>query len=99
MLRLEENSISDVSALSGMTSLEKLNLHINNISDVSGLSGLTNLTSLTLYNNSIVDISPLVTNTGLGSGDRVDVRDNPLSAVSLNTHIPALQERGVTVRF
>ena len=27
----------------------------------------------------------------------VDVRGNPLSATSINTHIPALQGRGVTV--
>jgi len=35
----------------------------------------------------------------LGTGDVVDVRNNPLSAISLNTHIPALQNRGVDVRF
>lgn len=59
---------------------------------------MTNLTTLWLYNN-ISDLSPLVANTGLGSGDVVDVWDNPLSATSINTHIPALQERGVEVRF
>ena len=41
----------------------------------------------------------MVANTGLGSGDEVDVRNNPLSATSINTHIPALQGRGVDVRF
>ena len=99
LLRLEENSISDVSALSGLTSLEQLNLHINTISDVSALSGLTNLTRLILFRNRISDLSPLVANTGLGSGDRVDVRTNPLSDASINTHIPTLQGRGVTVQF
>ena len=39
----------------------------------------------------------MVANTGLGSGDEVDVRENPLSATSLNTHIPTLLGRGVTV--
>ena len=29
----------------------------------------------------------------------VDVRNNPLSATSVNTHIPSLQARGVTVYF
>ena len=99
LLRLEENSISDVSALSGLTSLERLRLQNNTISDISALSGLTNLTGLTLYRNRISDLSPLVANMGLGSGDEVDVRDNPLSDTSINTHIPALQGRGVTVRF
>ena len=41
----------------------------------------------------------MVANTGLGSGDRVNVRNNPLSATSINTHIPALQGRGVDVSF
>ncbi|MDE2831021.1 MAG: hypothetical protein OXN20_12955 [Gemmatimonadota bacterium] len=41
----------------------------------------------------------MIANTGLGSGDEVDVRNNPLSATSLNTHIPILQGRGVNVQF
>ncbi len=98
-LDLGSNLISDVSALSGLTSLTYLDLYDNFILDVSALSKLTNLTQLSLSINSISDISPLVANTGLGSGDLVDVRDNPLGATSLNTHIPALQARGVNVQF
>jgi hypothetical protein len=60
---------------------------------------LTSLTWINLYNNAIFDLSPLVKNTGLGSGDVVEVRNNPLSATSINTHIPVLQSRGVDVRF
>ena len=41
----------------------------------------------------------LVANTGLGSGDLVDLRNNPLNTISLNTHIPALRSRGVEVPF
>ena len=96
---LGENGISDISALASMTNLTTLYLHKNAISDVSVLSNLTNLTHLLLYTNSITDLSPLVANTGLDEGDRIDVRDNPLSDTSLNTHIPALQARGVTVQF
>ena len=98
-LRLSNNTISDVSALSNLTNLTELSLWNNTISDVSALSSLTNLTDLWLSKNNISDIAPLVANMGLGSGDEVDVRDNPLSATSLNTHIPALQARGVTVQF
>ena len=93
------NNISDISALSGLTSLEWLTLDNNNISDISPLSGLTSLRLLYLGNNSISNLAPLVANTGLSSGDRVDVQRNPLSATSINTHIPALQARGVEVRF
>ncbi len=99
VLYLDNNSISDVSALSNLTNLTVLYLYNNSISDVSALSNLTNLTRLYLDNNNISNIAPLAANTGLGSGDEVDVRNNPLSATSLNTHIPTLQGRGVNVRF
>ena len=45
------NNISDISALSGLTNLETLDLDDNNISDISALSGLTNLERLYLYDN------------------------------------------------
>ena len=70
--------------------------HFSNISTVAGLSRLKNIT---LVNCLISDISPLVENTGLGHGSIVDVRRNPLGYVSLHTHIPELQSRGVTVHF
>ena len=95
-LILDSNSIVDLSPLSGMTNLTWLTLSKNSIVDLSPLSGLTSLIALVLSDNLITDISPLVTNTGLGSGDEVDVRNNPLSATSI-THIPALRSRGVTV--
>ena len=98
-LYLYNTSISDLSLLSRLTSLRSLHLSSNDISDVSTLSGLTSLDFLYLFNNNITDLSSLVANIGLGGGDQVDVRNNPLSATSLNTHIPALRGRGVNVRF
>ena len=93
------NSISDLSPLAGLTNLTQLWIGGNVISDLSPLVGLTNLTSLTLEANRISDLSPLVANTGLGSGDEVYLRGNPLSHTSIKTHIPTLQGRGVTVKF
>ena len=98
-LSLWRNSISDISSLVGLNNLAFLNLWDNTISDISPLAGLNNLVWLTLFNNAISDLSPLVANAGLGFLDRVDVRENPLDSVSLNTHIPALQSRRVTVEF
>ena len=98
-LSLNNNNISNVSPLSGLTNLTTLSLDNNNIYDVSPLSGLTNLTTLSLDNNNISDLVPLIANTGLGSEDEVNVGNNPLSAASINTHIPALQSRGVTIFF
>ena len=105
-LWLNGNPISDISALSGLTSLTSLYSGNCLISDITPLSNLTRLERLSLNNyyirglsyNNISDLAPLVANTGLGNGDQVDVRRNPLSATSLNTHIPALQDRGVAVR-
>lgn len=99
VLWLSHNSISDISAVAGLTHLTELRLHNNSISDISAVSGLNNLIYLYLGNNNISDILPLVSNTGLGSGDRVFVNNNPLNAASINTHIPALQSRGVKVHF
>ena len=98
-LYLWENSITDISAVSGLTNLTELHLEDNSITDISAVSGLTNLTKLSIWGNNISDISPLVANTGLGRGDEVLVQRNPLSYVSINTHIPTLQRRGVTVEF
>ena len=99
-LHLPGKSISDISAVTGLTNLTWLNLWGNPISDISPVAGLTNLTDLYLGGgNNISDISPLVANTGLGKGDTVNVQSNPLSYLSIHTHIPALQSRGVTVEF
>ena len=98
-LGLGHNNISDISPVAGLTNLTGLYLPRNHITDLSSLSGLTNLKTLWLNHNSISDLSPLVANTGLGDGDEVNVKGNPLSDHSIHTHIPALQSRGVTVEF
>ena len=98
-LRLWRNNIEDISPVIDLTHLTELNLNHNNILNISAAAGLTNLTELNLSSNFITDISPLVANTGLGSGDTVDVRANRLSDQSLFTHILVLQSRGVTVEF
>ena len=98
-LDLYGNSFADISVLSSLTNLTGLGLGGNGLSDISILSSLTNLTLLYLDGNNLSDLSPLVANTGLGSGDEVELWGNPLSCTALNTHIPALQSRGVTVHF
>ena len=93
------NSVSDISVVSGLTNLRALHLPDNSVSDISVVSGLINLKWLGLWNNSVSDISPLVENTGLAGSDEVHIRGNPLSYLSIHTHIPTLQSRGVTVVF
>ena len=99
ILDLEVNRITDISPLENLTSLRTLNLRHNRITDISPLENLTSLRTLNLRHNRITDISPLVANSGLGRGDSVDLRNNPLSELSLGTHIPELRQRGVEVKF
>ena len=96
------NNISDISVLSALTNLTSLNLSYNSISDVAPLSRLTQLTQLYLTNNTISDMSPLVElnltgtewdNTGLY------IERNQLNYISFNTHFPAMQARGIEVKF
>ena len=96
-LYLGENSISNISALSGLTQLTHLSLYENSISDISALSGLTNLIELELDGNSISDISPLLRSTA--PIESVYLYLNPLSSASINTHIPALEAKGIEVFF
>ena len=98
-MSLDNNTVLDITPLSRLTELRQLFLDNNSISNITPLSGLTNLRELHLASNSITDLSPLVANTGLGQGSEVDVKGNPLNAVSINTHIPTLRERGVDVQF
>ena len=98
-LHLEGNQIRDISPLADLTSLVVLGLGNNVISDISALAGLTNLFFVGLWDNNISDISPLVANTGFGQGEEVSVSENPLSDVSVEIHIPVLQDRGVEVHF
>ena len=99
-LNMGHNNIYDLSPLSDLTSLTTLNLvGKNEIVDLEPLAHLTSLEGLHLYGNRISDVSPLVANEGLGSGDVVDLRRNPLGRASLETHVPALRERGVEVEF
>ena len=89
----------DLSTLQNFSALRELYLTLAHASDISPLEDLTNLRILDLSANRITDISPLVANSGLGSGDSVDLKGNPLSELSLGTHIPELRQRGVEVKF
>ena len=96
-LSLAGNRIANLSPLEGLTNLVYLSLASNRIANLSPLEGLPHLRELKLRMNNISDVAPLLANTGLGEGDLVDVRENPLSDVSINLHLPTLQGMGVRV--
>ena len=110
-LNLRGNQIRDIMPLAGMIQLKELYLQHNQIHDITPLAHLTQIEKFYLHNNMIVDLKPLVDNPGLVNknpvhleggfewrADVVTVRDNPLSDVSRNVYIPALEARGVIVR-
>ena len=96
-LSLSGNGLRSLAPLSGLSSLEWLDASDNLITDVSPLWGMSSLTRLRLGGNRIADIDPLVSGAVLGEGDMVGLRGNPLSAASLERHVPALRARGVAV--
>ena len=104
-LSLGYNNITDISALSTLNFqniLLLLRLSDNNISDISALSRLTNLKLLYLNSNNISDISPLLALnlTGTKSNSTgLYLRNNPLSYTAINTHIPAMQAKGIEIAY
>jgi len=97
LLYLNWNKISDISQLVQLSKLERLYLRDNQIVDISPLENLVKLNLLILSKNQISNILPLVNNRGLGTGDLVDLSQNPLDQISINEYIPELINRGVQV--
>ena len=96
-LYLNANQIVNLGPLAGLIALRELYLAANDVVDLSSLAALTQLQYLSLDANAIADLAPLVANAGLGAGDTIWLRSNPLSPEAINVQIPALQARGATV--
>ncbi|MCY3787780.1 MAG: leucine-rich repeat protein [Gemmatimonadetes bacterium] len=95
-LWLTLNQITDVSPLASLTNLKTLVLGQNQVADISPLASLINLRELYMDYNQIVDLTPLASLTNL---EILWLQGNPLSDQALNEQIPALQARGVRVRY
>ena len=71
------DNISDINALSGMTSMRELWIWgNNNITDISALSGMTQMNDLWIKGNQISDISPLANMKNLS---RLLMEDNKIT--------------------
>ena len=79
--------------------LQHLHFSTGDIDDLSPIVGLVQLETLNLNNNEIVDIQPLLDNIGIGAGDEIQLKANKLSEISRNQHVPALEARGVIVKW
>ena len=101
-LQLSGNDISDISSLVKLTQLQHLSLYNNTISDISALSGLKKLTVLRLTDNDISDMSPIVRLNLTGTewdSTGLYIERNPLDYTAIYTHIPAMQRKGIEIRF
>jgi Leucine-rich repeat (LRR) protein len=97
-LLLRDNFVTDLTQLSGFSSLFRLDLGDNSITNVSPLGALTNLMDLTLSDNSITQVAPLgqltnLSNLALYGNNIVDV--TALSSLTSLTHL-YLQNNWIT---
>lgn len=96
ILNVSRNPLANHAELSAFTSVRRL--FIDDTGAVDGdlvhLQELTELDYLQLGGNAITNLAPLTTLASLGN---VGADDNPLSASSCCTHIPALEQAGVSV--
>ena len=95
-LWMEDNEVADLIPLTGLTKLHLVNFDRNLVSDLTGLEGLPALSHVFLSGDLVTDISLLVANTGLGSGDKIDLTGNPLSPLAC-ADAETLRSRGATV--
>lgn len=89
-LRLGDNQqISDLSPLAGLSNLRVLAAYQNRISDLTPLAGLVNLTDLDIHHNQVRDVSALA---GLTRLRRLKLRENPLRDISPLSALTGLEE-------
>ncbi len=89
-LDLRGTRVSDISALSGLTSLTELNLRETEARDIRDLSGLTALTTLDLRGTKVSDISTLSSLTAL---TKLDLSNNfDLSDISALSRLTELTD-------
>ena len=88
-LNLGGLGISDISAITACTRLEKLDLRDNKIADISPLVELPNLKWLCIWNNEVEDINPLLS---LANMEFLDADGNRISDISVLEYLPRLRE-------
>jgi internalin A len=86
-LWLDNNLITDINVLSGLTDLQYLGLSFNQITDIPNLNSLENLQLLTLVRNNIVTIPPSHL-SGLKKLTSLSLQENPFNV----DDVEALQE-------
>ena len=100
-LDLSQNQLTQINGLEGVK-VYRLDLSDNQIENITALSKINPhllKTRIDLSHNLVTDLQPLVDISDLSQIEQIDVRDNPLSQISLETHIPSLVQDSITVLF
>lgn len=96
-LTIAVNNITNLSPLSNLRQLQILEAQFNPLGGQIGpLQFLTQIRQLNIAATGTTSLAPLVTNQGLGVGDQLDIRQNPLDS-SACPDLFTLLERGVNV--
>lgn len=97
-LSLDRNNIENIDALANLDSLTSLSLTANLITDIAPLAGLSNLSHIRLATNRIANIEALRNLLPNTEGrTSINLTENPLDNDSLQTYIPELERKGISV--
>lgn len=92
-LNVANTTMSDISYMAGMTSLEDVDFGYSQANSVVALKNLTHLKSVTMPYTFVTDLAPLVENLDFGAGDTFIVGGTYSSCQTAG--VGALQARGV----
>ncbi|WP_187431823.1 hypothetical protein ROLI_014160 [Roseobacter fucihabitans] len=87
-LTVRETSLSDLSGIEGINTLQHLDLNMTHVSDLAPLTGLPNLRLVQLHDTWIEDVSPLTTLPAL---ERLDIGKTQIASLEPITRIENLQ--------
>ena len=96
-LTLFDNKITDLAPLASLTGLVWMDLSENSIADIAPLGKLPALSVLHLGGNLLTDLSSLASDENFEALNQLHVQKNPLTAETIEVHIPSLTGRGVAV--
>lgn len=99
-LRAVQNFITNIEPIRDFQYLEKLFLTDNeDLVNISATQSLPSLKTLYINDCAVTDLSALVNNPNFAEGCILNASNCPLSEIAIESQIPTLRDRGVTVTY